>query len=200
MSQNHLDCFTRAGWFWDVVAISHPSSAEELCWEGCTAPRHSPPEAKPQNSWLWKLSLEQHLHHQKVIHLTYIRSSFCYASVKHLESWAGAVMLSEGFICLGLTASRGSKRQKVMGQHKQVAEEVWETRCLAEVWTSKLELTFSRGEVLLCCEGSWLLWGSWNCRHLHHSKICPKCFITTDNPFFLGILFYTSCCVRTYCY
>lgn len=49
---NHLDCFTRVGQFWEVMAIRHLSSAGELCWEGCTALRHSPPEAKPQNIWL----------------------------------------------------------------------------------------------------------------------------------------------------
>lgn len=125
MSPNHLGCFTSVGWFWGMVVISHPSSDGELCWEGCTAPWHSPPEAKTQNSWVWKSSLQQHLHHQKIIHLTCIRSSFCCA-VLLLNIWRPELMLLcslkdlYGWDWLHLLDPKGRKSQgSINRQHRR---------------------------------------------------------------------------------
>lgn len=94
----------------------------------------------------------------------------CCVSVNHLETCGGAVMLCKGFSWLELTASPGSEMQT--GKEVNV---VFGRGVKQQAWAR----FFHREDPQLL-----FLWGYWSCRHLHHSRICPKCLITTDHPCF----------------
>lgn len=146
-----------------------PLSDAELYLHQCTAPGCSPPETKLQKSWLWKLHLLQRLYRQQNPSDLQQKQLLPCCVVNHLDACGGGVVLFAGFLWLGVIASPGSARQK--------GAEAAQTRCLAEVWTSKLQLAYSSR--VAKCGGS-----TGSCRCLCHLRICPKCLITTDHPCF----------------